>query len=120
MIYLTYKYSLACHIFCSILLCSLLLFLTKILAPKKSGLEKYSAYECGFKAFELHQIPFDIHFYKIGILFLIFDVEILFLLPWVYNFVNITDLGHSIIFSFLFIILAGLFYEYRTNILKWY
>jgi NADH:ubiquinone oxidoreductase subunit 3 (subunit A) len=81
MMYLTYKYSLMVHGVCSLILCGLLLVLTKILSPANASIEKYAAYECGFKTFELLQIPFDIHFYKIGILFLIFDVEILFLLP---------------------------------------
>ena len=81
MIYLAYKYSLVCHFSCSAILCGLLFLLTLILAPSFTYIEKYSAYECGFKTFELLQIPFDIHFYKIGILFLIFDVEILFLFP---------------------------------------
>jgi NADH:ubiquinone oxidoreductase subunit 3 (subunit A) len=81
MIYLTYKYSLVVHMCCSLILCGLLLTLTILLAPVHAGVEKYAAYECGFKTFELQQIPFDIHFYKIGILFLIFDVEILFLVP---------------------------------------
>jgi NADH:ubiquinone oxidoreductase subunit 3 (subunit A) len=81
MIYLIYKYSLIVHGLCSLILCGLLLLLTTILSPVGSSIEKYAAYECGFKTFELLQIPFDIHFYKIGILFLIFDVEILFLLP---------------------------------------
>ena len=82
--------------------------------------DKNTVYECGFKPFDYTYYPFDIQFYRTGILFLLFDVEIIFLFPWVLNFYEITITGHLIVFGFIFLLIAGFAYEVRSEALVWY
>jgi NADH-quinone oxidoreductase subunit A len=82
--------------------------------------EKLSQYECGFEPFdEATRHPFDIHFYVVGILFLIFDVEIALLFPWVLGLQTIGWLGFISMFLFLFILAIGFFYEWHRGALVW-
>jgi NADH-quinone oxidoreductase subunit N len=82
--------------------------------------EKLSQYECGFEPFdEATRHPFDIHFYVVGILFLIFDVEIALLFPWVLGLQTTGWLGFISMFLFLFILAIGFFYEWHRGALVW-
>lgn len=73
--------------------------------------EKYSPYECGFNPYEDARIKFEIHFYLVGILFIIFDLEIIFLFPWVIVFYKLTLIGISIMLIFIVILTVGFAYE---------
>ena len=97
----------------------LLLLLTLLLSSKNQTNEKVSAYECGFEPFSDARHNFQIHFYVVAILFIIFDVEIVFLIPWVLT-VSLT--GFHGIFSmliFLFLFFIGFIYEWNSKIINW-
>ncbi len=80
---------------------------------------KIEPYECGFDAFHTARIPFDIRYYLVAILFVLFDLEIALLFPWA---VSLVDLGWSAlmgVFSFLFILIIGFVYEWKKGALEW-
>jgi NADH-quinone oxidoreductase subunit A len=117
-----YEYFKIFTLFVFILLISFLLFgiafLLSLTTIKDS--EKLSQYECGFEPFdEATRHPFDVHFYVVGILFLIFDVEIALLFPWVLGLNNIGWQGFCSMFLFLFILAIGFFYEWHRGALVW-
>jgi len=90
-----------------------------ILSPKKPDPEKLSAYECGFEAFDDSRIEFDVRFYLVAILFIIFDLEIAFLFPWAITLGNIGLLGFCSMMIFLFILTVGFIYEWKKGALDW-
>ena len=82
--------------------------------------EKLSEYECGFEPFDnATRQPFDVHFYIVGILFLIFDVEIAILFPWVLGLKTMGWVGVNSMFIVLFILLIGFIYEWKRGALIW-
>jgi NADH-quinone oxidoreductase subunit A len=81
--------------------------------------EKHSAYECGFEPFGDARSFFDIHFYIIGLLFIIFDLEVVFLIPFVVDLSNITLLSYINMLLFMIIILIGFYYEWAIGLLEW-
>jgi NADH-quinone oxidoreductase subunit A len=96
-----------------------LLFLGWLLGPKSPDGEKLSPYECGFEAFEDARMKFDVRFYLVAILFIIFDLEIAFLFPWALVF---KDIGISAIVAmavFLGILVIGFIYEWKKGALEW-
>ena len=90
-----------------------------ILSPKNPDPEKLSAYECGFEPFEDSRMEFDVRFYLVAILFIIFDLEIAFLFPWAISLWNIGLLGFSSMMIFLFILTIGFIYEWKKGALDW-
>ena len=90
-----------------------------ILSPKKPDPEKLSAYECGFEAFDDSRIEFDVRFYLVAILFIIFDLEIAFLFPWAITLGNIGLFGFFSMMIFLFILTVGFIYEWKKGALDW-
>ena len=84
-----------------------------LLSPKKPDPEKLSAYECGFDAFDDSRMEFDVRFYLVAILFIIFDLEIAFLFPWAISLGNIGLLGFVSMMIFLFILTIGFIYEWK-------
>ena len=90
-----------------------------ILSPKKPDPEKLSAYECGFEPFDDSRIEFDVRFYLVAILFIIFDLEIAFLFPWAITLGNIGLLGFCSMMIFLFILTVGFVYEWKKGALDW-
>ena len=90
-----------------------------ILSPKKPDPEKLSAYECGFEPFDDSRIEFDVRFYLVAILFIIFDLEIAFLFPWAITLGNIGLLGFCSMMVFLFILTVGFIYEWKKGALDW-
>ena len=90
-----------------------------ILSPKKPDPEKLSPYECGFEPFEDSRMEFDVRFYLVAILFIIFDLEIAFLFPWAISLGNIGLLGFSSMMIFLFILTIGFIYEWKKGALDW-
>ena len=90
-----------------------------ILSPKKPDPEKLSAYECGFEPFDDSRMEFDVRFYLVAILFIIFDLEIAFLFPWAISLGNIGLLGFFSMMIFLFILTVGFIYEWKKGALDW-
>ena len=90
-----------------------------IFSPKKPDPEKLSAYECGFEAFDDSRMEFDVRFYLVAILFIIFDLEIAFLFPWAVSLGNIGLLGFLSMMIFLFILTVGFIYEWKKGALDW-
>ena len=90
-----------------------------IAAPNNPDPEKLSAYECGFEAFDDSRMEFDVRFYLVAILFIIFDLEIAFLFPWAISLGNIGALGFWSMMIFLFILTIGFIYEWKKGALDW-
>ena len=89
------------------------------LSPKNPDPEKLSAYECGFSAFDESRIQFDVRFYLVAILFIIFDLEIAFLFPWAISLGNLGVLGFWSMMLFLGILTIGFIYEWKKGALEW-
>jgi len=90
-----------------------------LLGPKKPNPQKNSAYECGFDAFTDARMPFDVRFYLVAILFIIFDLETAFLVPWAVVFRQLGWFGLSTMGVFLGILLVGFIYEWKKGGLEW-
>ena len=90
-----------------------------LFSPKNPDPEKLSAYECGFEAFGDSRMEFDVRFYLVAILFIIFDLEIAFLFPWAISLGNLGSLGFWSMMIFLFILTIGFVYEWKKGALDW-
>ena len=102
------------------LLISLIVFiLSYVLASQTYDTEKLSAYECGFQPFEDARNKFDIKFYLVAILFIIFDLEVSYLFPWAICLNNISFHGFWWMFAFLYILTVGFIYEWLKGALNW-
>jgi NADH-quinone oxidoreductase subunit A len=97
----------------------LLVVIPFVVARIRGDREKISAYECGFEAFGDARMPFDVRFYLISILFIIFDLEIAFLFPWAIVLKSLPDLGFWSMMFFLFVLTVGFIYEWRRGALNW-
>ena len=95
------------------------IFLNFLFSPKNPDPEKLSAYECGFEAFSDSRMKFDVRFYLVAILFIIFDLEIAFLFPWAITLGNIGALGYWSMMIFLFVLTIGFIYEWKKGALDW-
>ena len=95
------------------------IFLNYIFSPKNPDPEKLSAYECGFEPFSDSRIEFDVRFYLVAILFIIFDLEIAFLFPWAISLSNIGHLGFWSMMIFLLVLTVGFVYEWKKGALEW-
>ncbi len=95
------------------------IILNYMLSPKNPDPEKLSAYECGFEPFNDSRMEFDVRFYLVAILFIIFDLEIAFLFPWAISLGNIGFLGFISMMIFLFILTVGFVYEWKKGALDW-
>src|SRR5208337_2023911 len=91
----------------------------KILGPNKPDKEKLSAYECGFNPFTDARLPFDVRFYLVAILFIIFDLETAFLFPWAVSLHRIGWVGFWSMMVFLAILIVGFIYEWKKGALEW-
>ena len=89
------------------------------LAYKRPDSEKLSAYECGFNAFDDARMTFDVRFYLVAILFIIFDLEIAFLFPWAVSLDRIGVFGLVAMGIFLAVLVVGFIYEWRKGALEW-
>ena len=88
-------------------------------APNNPDPEKLSAYECGFEAFDDSRMEFDVRFYLVAILFIIFDLEIAYLFPWAVSLSNIGIYGFWSMMIFLGILTIGFIYEWKKGALDW-
>jgi len=103
----------------SILIANLLIFLSYIIIYQKPDSEKLSSYECGFEPYENSRNHFNVNFYLIAVFFLIFDLEILYILPWSINLNNINLLGFWGMIDFVIELGVAYFYLYYNNCLIW-
>lgn len=90
-----------------------------LLAFKAPDAEKLSAYECGFNAFDDARMKFDVRFYLVSLLFIIFDLEVAFLFPWAVAFRTIGVFGFWSMMIFLGVLTAGFIYEWKKGALEW-
>ena len=95
------------------------LILNFAFSPKNPDPEKLSAYECGFEPFNDSRMEFDVRFYLVAILFIIFDLEIAFLFPWAISLGKIGIFGFVSMMIFLFILTVGFIYEWKKGALDW-
>ncbi len=93
--------------------------LSLILAEQKPDSEKLSAYECGFEAFSDTRRKFDVRFYLVAILFIIFDLEVAFLFPWAVSLDSTGLFGFWSMMLFLFVLTIGFIYEWKKGALEW-
>jgi NADH-quinone oxidoreductase subunit A len=107
------------YLLISTILGILFIILPMVLIPRNLDEEKLSAYECGFDPFQDARLKFDIQFYIIAILFIIFDLELIFLLPWLINFEVFGFLGFLIMSIFLILLIIGFIYEWIKKALNW-
>jgi NADH-quinone oxidoreductase subunit A len=102
---------------------SAFIVLAAVLAPKSPDAEKTSAYECGFNAFDDARLKFDVRFYLVSILFIIFDLEVAFLFPWAVALMKMPHAAQPFAFwsmmSFLGVLTVGFVYEWKKGALEW-
>ena len=98
---------------------SVLIILGKLLGPSRPDAEKNSPYECGFEAFEDSRMKFDVRYYLVAILFIIFDLEIAFLFPWAIVLDQIGTFGLLAMAVFLAVLVIGFIYEWKKGALEW-
>ena len=96
-----------------------LILAAMILAVRNPDAEKTSAYECGFNAFDDARMKFDVRFYLVAILFIIFDLEVAFLFPWAVSFQDLGGLGFWSMMVFLGVLTIGFAYEWKKGALEW-
>ena len=95
------------------------MFLGKVLAPSHPDAEKLSSYECGFEAFEDARMKFDVRYYLVAILFILFDLETAFLFPWGVALRDIGWEGYVSMVVFLFVFIVGFVYIWKKGALDW-
>jgi NADH-quinone oxidoreductase subunit A len=93
--------------------------LGRLVAPHRPDSDKNSPYECGFEAFEDSRMKFDVRYYLVAILFIIFDLEIAFLFPWAVVLKQIGMFGFMAMVIFLTILVVGFIYEWKKGALEW-
>jgi len=93
--------------------------LGKLVSPNRPDAEKNSPYECGFEAFEDARMKFDVRYYLVAILFILFDLEIAFLFPWAVVLKEIGLFGFLAMMVFLGILVVGFVYEWMKGALEW-
>jgi NADH-quinone oxidoreductase subunit A len=91
----------------------------RIFGPNRPDAEKNSPYECGFEAFEDARMKFDVRYYLVAILFILFDLEIAFLFPWAVSLKEIGPTGFWAMMVFLGILVVGFVYEWKKGALDW-
>ena len=96
-----------------------LLSVGRLVSPNKPDAKKLSPYECGFEAFEDARMKFDVRYYLVAILFILFDLEIAFLFPWAVVLQDIGWFGFVAMMVFLAILIVGFVYEWKKGALEW-
>src|SRR3569832_719771 len=91
----------------------------RLVAPTRPDSDKLAPYECGFEAFEDSRMKFDVRYYLVAILFIIFDLEIAFLFPWAVALKEIGLVGFVAMVVFLGILVVGFIYEWKKGALEW-
>ena len=96
-----------------------LILAAAVLAVRNPDPEKVSAYECGFNVFDDARMKFDVRFYLVSILFIIFDLEVAFLFPWAVGFADLSDVAFWGMILFLGVLTVGFAYEWKKGALEW-
>ena len=96
-----------------------LIVLGFLLGPRRPDAAKLSPYECGFEAFEDSRMQFDVRYYLVAILFIVFDLEIAFLFPWAVSLEAVGSFGMLSMLVFLGILVVGFIYEWKKGALEW-
>lgn len=110
---------LICYVFISLLLTIVLFGVGFSLSPKEISFEKTSSYECGFEPFgDAHSI-FNIQFFIVGILFMLFDLELAYLFPWVFSLGSLPLFSFFLMLFFLILLVVGFIYEWKKGALDW-
>ena len=91
----------------------------RLIGPSNPGKEKNSPYECGFEAFEDARMKFDVRYYLVAIMLIIFDLEIAYLIPWADTLDTISGTAFAAMAVFLFILVIGFIYEWKKGALEW-
>ena len=117
--FLSDYFSIILFLFIAIVLSFGFVLANYLAAPSNPDPEKLSAYECGFEAFDDSRMEFDVRFYLVAILFIIFDLEIAFLFPWAISLGNIGALGFWSMMIFLSVLTIGFIYEWKKGALEW-
>ena len=117
--FLSDYFSIILFLFIAIVLSFGFIIANFLAAPNNPDPEKLSAYECGFEAFDDSRMEFDVRFYLVAILFIIFDLEIAFLFPWAISLGNIGALGFWSMMIFLSVLTIGFIYEWKKGALEW-
>jgi NADH-quinone oxidoreductase subunit A len=97
----------------------LLVALGFLFGPRRPDPEKLSPYECGFEAFEDSRMKFDVRYYLVAILFIVFDLEIAFLFPWAVALDSVGLIGLAAMGVFLLVLVVGFVYEWKKGALEW-
>ena len=100
-------------------ICSALMVAPFLLAYKSPDPEKLSAYECGFNAFDDARMKFDVRFYLVSLLFIVFDLEVAFLFPWAISLREQSSIGFWSMIVFLAVLTIGFVYEWKKGALEW-
>ena len=120
---MTLYFSQYAGLFIYFIICCILAFiffgLSYVVAAQNGDTEKLSAYECGFDPFDDARSTFDVRFYLVAILFIIFDLEIAFLFPWAISLGSLGALGFWSMMIFLGILTIGFIYEWKKGALEW-
>ena len=111
--------SIIIFLFIALLISMGFILINFISSPSNPDPEKLSAYECGFDAFDDSRMEFDVRFYLVAILFIIFDLEIAFLFPWAISLGKIGVFGFWSMMIFLAVLTIGFIYEWKKGALEW-
>lgn len=103
----------------SFFICSVLFFISQKIALQVNDQNKLASYECGFSPFNQARIVFDIQYYILGILFILFDVEVFFILSWSLVLLNLSFFSFFLMFIFILFLMLGFIYEWRVGLLDW-
>ena len=117
--FLTDYLSIIIFLFIALLISIGFILINFISSPNNPDPEKLSAYECGFDAFDDSRMEFDVRFYLVAILFIIFDLEIAFLFPWAISLGKIGIFGFWSMMVFLAVLTIGFIYEWKKGALEW-
>ena len=117
--FLTDYLSIIIFLFIALLISTGFILVNYISSPNNPDPEKLSAYECGFDAFDDSRMEFDVRFYLVAILFIIFDLEIAFLFPWAITLGKIGVFGFWSMMLFLAVLTIGFIYEWKKGALEW-
>jgi len=119
MFYLQEYYPILLFLLVSVLLAFVIFGLSYILALSKADSEKLSSYECGFDPYEDARNAFDVRFYLVAILFLLFDIETVFVFPWAVSLSQLPSIGYWSMMDFLFELIVGFIYAWKIGSLEW-
>lgn len=117
--FLTDLYALFVYLICAIVISYVAFLISYIFGIRADDSNKLSAYECGFTPFDDARDTFEIHFYLVAILFLMFDLEISFLFPWAVSLSALSFIGYITMVIFFIILTLGFIYEYKKGALEW-